>query len=107
MQVGQLLDLQGRLQTGRVLVTTTHDQEGCLLAKGAGGELFEAGVHGEDLLDLSREFVQSVDDLVPSLGHRDPVLGELDGYHDQGNVLRGVGLRDWTGEVTLSSESTW
>lgn len=46
----------------------------------------------EDGADLARQLVQGVDDGVPARRHREAVLRELDRHHDEGDVLRSVGL---------------
>jgi hypothetical protein len=89
---GTHLDLERCLQARRVLVPSSHDQQTPLLSERRVGERLEFAVVLEDLLDLTRQLVQSVDDGVPPLGERDPVLAELDGHHDEGDVLRRVGL---------------
>ena len=47
----------------------------------------------EDLLDLAWQLMESSNDLVSSFGERDAVFGQLEGHHQESNVLRGVGLR--------------
>jgi hypothetical protein len=41
---------------------------------------------------VCRESVETVNDLVATSGHRGAILGELNGNHDQSNVLGSVGL---------------
>ncbi len=47
---------------------------------------------GQDGLDLVWQCVETVNDSLPSLGHRDSILTKLDGHHDESNVLRCVSL---------------
>ena len=51
-----------------LLVATTHEKQTALVGENASGKLLEALVTFEHLLDLSGELVQTVDDLVATLG---------------------------------------
>jgi hypothetical protein len=41
----------------------------------------------EDFLNLARQSVQTVNDLVSAFSERDAILGELKSHHYQGDVL--------------------
>jgi hypothetical protein len=86
------LDLQRRLEAGRVLISSSHDQQRPLLAQRRLRQRLELLVVQQDLLDLTRQLVQSVDDGVPPDRERDAVLRQLNRPHDESNVLRRVGL---------------
>ncbi|KAI3475145.1 hypothetical protein L1887_63506 [Cichorium endivia] len=92
VHVADLLDLERTLEAGGVLVASAHDEQRALLGERVVGERLERLVLCEDALDLGGEGVEAVDDGVPALGHRGPVLAQLDGHHDESNVLRCVGL---------------
>lgn len=55
-------------------------------------EFLKRGVELEDLLDLTGQGMEAVDNLVPSLREGDAVLRKLEGDHHESDVLRGVGL---------------
>lgn len=86
------LDLERRLQARRVLVPASHDEERPLLAERRVRQRLELVIVRQDLLDLPGKLVESVDDGVPAFGEGDPVLGELNRHHDEGDVLARVGL---------------
>lgn len=92
VHIADLLDLEGTLETGRVLVTSAHDEQRALLSERVVSKCLQSLVLGKDGLDLVWEGVQAVDDGVSSLSHRDSVLAKLDGHHDEGNVLGCVSL---------------
>lgn len=58
MHVGQLLDLEGSLQTGGKVVAAAHDQQGLLVVQFV-GNLQHLGVLSKDFLDLKSEDCQS------------------------------------------------
>lgn len=96
VSVADFLDLQSTLETGGILISTTHDQQGLGVNQSILGQLLEMLVGGKDLVDLRRKFVQTVDDLIATLGQRDAIFGQLESHHDEGNVLRRVSLRKHT-----------
>ena len=74
-----------------MLVTTTHDEERSLLREHR-SESLEFSVGEEDLTNLTRELVQTVNDRAAARRHRQAVLRELNRHHDERNVLRRVRL---------------
>ena len=68
--------MPGRKTKTRIdlLVTTTHEKEGPLVREDTSSELLETLVALEHLLDLTRECMKTLDDLVAALGERDAVL---------------------------------
>ena len=92
VEVTDFLNLQGTFQTRRVLVTAAHDKQTPLVAQRRVGKLLQRLVQFKDLLYLSRERQQPLDDLVAPRGQRDPVLGQLECHHQQCDVLGSVGL---------------
>ena len=91
VHVRELLDLERSFQAGRVLVSSAHDEQRAL-SRDRRCQLLDIAVQSEDVSNLSGKLVQSVDDGVPALGKRNAVLAKLQRHHDQGNVLRCVGL---------------
>jgi hypothetical protein len=55
-------------------------------------KFFENGVELKNPSDLRRKGVEAIDNLVSSLGEGDTILGKLQRYHHESNILRGVGL---------------
>ena len=51
-------------------------------------------VETEDLVDLRRKFMETIDDLIATFSQRDTIFGQLKGHHDKGNVLRRVSLEE-------------
>ena len=92
MHVRDLLDLQGTLETRRVLEAATHDEQRTLVREQTVRKFLQSLVSVEHLLDLTWQLVQTVNDLAATLNHRDAVLRELDGEHDERNVLTRVRL---------------
>lgn len=92
VHVRDFLDLERTLEAGRVLVSTAHEEQAALLGKGITSEGLQVDVLGEDFLDMARQAVETINDLLATFRHRHAVLGELDGHHDEGNVLGRVGL---------------
>lgn len=92
VHVGHLFDLEGAFQACGVLVATPHDQQALLVEESILDELLKSLVGVEHLLDLLGEDLELVDDLVAAVGHADAILAELDGHHQQGEELGGVGL---------------
>ena len=77
-----------------LLVTTTHEKQGPLVREDTSSELLETLVAVEHLLDLTRECMQTLDDLVAALSERDAVLRKLKGHHEERDVLRRVRLEE-------------
>ena len=107
VHVRDLLDLQSTLQTGsvwssarnskyfngqRTLVPSTHDEQTLLVRQQILGQRLQCLVHSQDLLDLSGNIVQAINDLLSSSSLEDRVVTQLNGNHDESDVLRSVGL---------------
>lgn len=90
--VRQHSDSRARLYTRLTLVSSTHDQQALLVRQEVLSEALEGLVHSQDLLDLRRDVVETVDDLLSSGSLLDRVVRELDGDHDERDILRGVCL---------------
>jgi hypothetical protein len=86
------LDLERRLEASSMLVATSHDEQRPLLAQRSLRQRLELLVVLQDIPNLTRKVVQAIDDGVPPRGERDAILRELNGHHDESDVLRGVGL---------------
>lgn len=69
VHVADFLDLKGALETGSVLISSTHDEQGALLGQSVVSKTLEGLVLGKDGLDLVWESMQAVNDGVSSLGH--------------------------------------
>lgn len=91
MHVADFLDLQGTLEAGRVLISTTHEKQGLVVTNDL-GQLLDIAVKVKDSLDLTGQSVQAVDDLTSPLCEGDTIFGKLQSNHEQGDVLRGVRL---------------
>lgn len=113
MHVANFLDLERALETSSIsnhcqasvittlnkqdtnicaLVSSAHQQQ-TLVLRDSSGKLLDLAVKLKNLLDLRRERVKTVDDLVPAFGERDAVLGELERNHQKRDVLRGISLQ--------------
>lgn len=75
-----------------MLVASAHNQQTSLLAQSCVGQRLEFPIMLQNLFDLTRELVKSVDDGVSAGGKGDTIFRELDGHHDQCNVLGRVGF---------------
>src|SRR3954453_14964044 len=92
MHVADFLNLERPLQTCRVLISPAHDQQTLRVCQNGGCELLQRPILLQNFLDLARERMETIDDLIPAFGERDSVLGELESHHQEGNVLRGIRL---------------
>lgn len=75
-----------------MLVATSHDEQRPLLAQRSLRQRLELLVVLQDIPNLPGKVVEAVDDGVPPRGERDAIFRELDGHHDESDVLRGVSL---------------
>jgi hypothetical protein len=103
VHIRHLLDLESTLQARSdcrqyifdatpTLITTAHNQQRLLLGKGILGKLLQSLVHHQDTLDLRRNLVKTINDLLTSSRLANGVVGELESNHDEGDILRGVRL---------------
>jgi len=76
----------------RTLVTSTHDEQTLLVRQQILGQRLQCLVHSQDLLDLSGNIVQAINDLLSSSSLEDRVVTQLNGNHDESDVLGSVGL---------------
>ena len=61
-------------ERGHTLVTSTHDEQTLLVGKQILGQSLQCLVHSQDLLDLSGNIVQSIDNLLSSGSLEDRVV---------------------------------
>jgi len=125
MAVSNLLDLQSSLETRREperkravekleasvsisssspeqilsnsLVSSTHNQQALLLRQRIPRQLLKSLVLLQNPRDLGGQVVEPVDDGPTSLLLGESVVRELDGHHDEGDVLGSVGLEEGGG----------
>lgn len=76
------------------LVSSSHDQQALLLRQGIPRKLLKSLVLLENPRDLGRQVVKTIDDRPTSLLLGESVVRELDGHHDESDVLGSVGLRN-------------
>lgn len=103
VHVADLLDLQRALQARRVLQPAPEDQQRPRVRERRVRQRLQRLVRLEHGLDLPRQRVQAVDDLLVSLDERDAVFGELDGHHEKHDVLRSVCLQEASANVIPST----
>lgn len=109
MHVRDFLDLQSTFQARRVpfrnasvitthqksqtqLITSSHDQQTLRIYQKRIGKLLQRLVLLQHLLDLTRQRMKPLNDLIATFRERDAVLGQLQRYHQKRNVLRSVRL---------------
>ncbi len=73
------------------LISSTHEQQ-TLIHCDSSSKLFELAVELKDFLDLTRQSMQTVNDLVPPLGEGDSVLRQLESDYDESDILRSICL---------------
>jgi len=73
------------------LISSTHQQQ-TLIHCNSSSKLFELAVELEDFLDLTRQSMQTIDDLIPPLGEGDSVLRQLESDYDESDILRSICL---------------
>lgn len=80
------------LFVNHLLVPPAHDQQALAIHQRILRQLLQRLVQRKHLGDLRRELMQAIDDLVPPLRQRDLVFRQLQGHHDERDVLRRVRL---------------
>lgn len=73
------------------LVASTHQQK-TLIGRNSHRQLFQGAILFQDFLDLGRQRVQTVNNLVPAFRERDAILRKLQGNHQKRDILRGISL---------------
>ncbi|KXT02277.1 hypothetical protein AC579_8322 [Pseudocercospora musae] len=89
VEVGNLLDLEGSLESSRVLSATSKQKEGLLVLE-LEAELLDFLVHLENFAELLRNLAQTLHNLETSLLFARAILGEKEGEHDHADELRGI-----------------
>ena len=69
-----------RKRQDHVLVASTHEEK-TFIARNSHSKLSKDIVLLQNLLNMARQFMESSDDLVSSLGERDAVFRQLEGHH--------------------------
>jgi hypothetical protein len=73
------------------LVASTHQQK-TLVSRNSRCQLFQGAILFQDFLDLGRQCMQTVNNLVSAFRERDAILRKLQGNHQKSDILRGISL---------------
>lgn len=73
------------------LVASTHQQK-TLIGRNSHRQLFQGAILFQDFLDLGRQCVQTVNNLISAFRERDAILRKLQGNHQKSDILRGISL---------------
>jgi len=69
-----------------ILVASAHEKK-TLIARDSRSKLLKRFILLKNLLDLTWQLMESSNDLGPSFGERDAVFRQLEGHHQESNVL--------------------
>ena len=92
VQVGNLFNFQGALESRGELTPSAQQEEALLALEELGAHFLDGIVDLQDLADLIGHLGQAFHNLLPPLPFGGTVLAEGKGKHDHGNELRGVCL---------------
>ncbi len=91
VNIRDFLDLESTFHTGCVLESARQEEQVGFLDHGP-GEFLNARLEGKDFLDIGRQTVQAINDLLAAFGLSEVIVRELKCDHHQDNVLRSVGF---------------
>lgn len=92
VHIADFLNLQRSLEASGILISSTHDEQTLGDLESLLGHVLKSTVILQDLGDICGKGMKTSDDLVSPLTEGDAILGELDGHHDECDVLGSISL---------------
>ena len=92
MEITNLLNLEGALESCAVLAATTEEQKRLLVPEPLLAHLLDLLVLGKDGRDLLADLTKTLHDLLATLFLGSAILTKGQSEHDHGDELRGIGL---------------